>query len=129
MEKIKEFISYGFVGVCTTLVNYIVYFWCLKLHVNWLFSNNLAWIAAVVFAYITNRKMVFHSDKDIKQECIEFFGLRFVTLIVETLLLALCIDCMHLSNLFSKIIVSGITVISNYWLCKIRIFNKGACYE
>lgn len=26
MEKVKEFISYGIVGVMTTLVNYIVYF-------------------------------------------------------------------------------------------------------
>lgn len=30
MEKVKEFISYGIVGVMTTLVNYIVYFICLK---------------------------------------------------------------------------------------------------
>ena len=29
MEKVKEFISYGIVGVMTTLVNYIVYFICL----------------------------------------------------------------------------------------------------
>ena len=26
MEKVKEFISYGIVGVMTTLVNYIIYF-------------------------------------------------------------------------------------------------------
>ena len=26
MEKVKEFISYGIVGVMTTLVNYMVYF-------------------------------------------------------------------------------------------------------
>lgn len=29
MEKVKEFISYGIVGVMTTLVNYMVYFICL----------------------------------------------------------------------------------------------------
>lgn len=31
MEKVKEFISYGIVGVMTTLVNYMVYFISLKI--------------------------------------------------------------------------------------------------
>lgn len=129
MEKIKEFISYGIVGVCTTLVNYVVYYVCLKLELYWLFSNTAAWIVAVIFAYITNRKAVFHSNKDIKKECVEFFGLRFVTLIVESILLAVCIDGFHVSNMISKMIVSVITVLSNYWLCKIRVFNQEVCYE
>lgn len=50
MEKVKEFISYGIVGVMTTLVNYIVYFICLKIGIDWLTSNSLAWLVAVIFA-------------------------------------------------------------------------------
>ncbi len=129
MEKIKELISYGVVGVGTTLVNYAVYYVCLKLGLYWLFSNTFAWIVAVIFAYITNRKMVFHSNKDVKKECVEFFGLRFVTLIVESFLLMVCIDWFHISNMVSKVIVSVITVLSNYWLCKIRVFHQEVCYE
>ena len=99
MEKVKEFISYGIVGVMTTLVNYI-------------------------FAYFSNRKVVFHSSNDMKKECIEFFGLRFMTLLIENLLLAICIDGVHISNLLSKILVSVITVLVNYFLCKSHIFSK-----
>ena len=110
MEKVKEFISYGIVGVMTTLVNYIVY--C------------IAWMVAVIFAYFSNRKVVFHSSNDMKKECIEFFGLRFMTLLVENLLLAICIDGVHISNLLSKILVSVITVLANYFLCKSHIFSK-----
>ena len=131
MEKIKELIRYGIVGVLTTLVNYVVYFVCLKIHLNWLISNSFAWVVAVVFAYIMNRKLVFHSDNETKKEGIQFFGLRFVTLIVENILLAICIDGLGLSNLISKVVVSVITVIGNYWLCKYHIFSKKeeACYE
>lgn len=129
MEKIKELICYGVVGVCTTLVNYVVYYVCLRLNLHWLFSNSIAWFAAVIFAYITNRKVVFRSNKDVKKECVEFFGLRFVTLIVESLLLAICIDWLCISNMISKVIVSVITVLSNYWLCKIRVFHQEVCYE
>ena len=110
MEKVKEFISYGIVGVMTTLVNYIVYFICLKIGIHWLISNSLAWMIAVIFAYFSNRKVVFHSSNDMKKECIEFFGLRFMTL--------------HISNLLSKILVSVITVLANYFLCKSHIFSK-----
>ena len=63
MEKVKEFISYGIVGVMTTLVNYIIYFICLKIGISWLISNSLAWMVAVIFAYFSNRKVVFHSSK------------------------------------------------------------------
>ena len=124
MEKVKEFISYGIVGVMTTLVNYIVYFISLKIGINWLISNSLAWLVAVIFAYFSNRKVVFHSSNDVKKECIEFFGLRFMTLIVENVLLAACIDGLHISNLLSKILVSIITVFANYFLCKSHIFSK-----
>lgn len=131
MEKIKELIRYGIVGVMTTLVNYIVYYICLKLNINWLISNSLAWIAAVIFAYVTNRNMVFHSKNDVKKECMEFFGMRFITLIVENILLGICIDGIGLSNLISKIVVSLGTVIANYALCKSHIFSSkgGFLYE
>ena len=112
MEKVKEFISYGIVGVMTTLVNYIVYFICLKIGIDWLTSNSFAWMVAV------------HSSNDMKKECIEFFGLRFMTLLVENLLLAICIDGVYISNLLSKILVSVITVLANYFLCKSHIFSK-----
>ena len=124
MEKVKEFISYGIVGVMTTLVNYMVYFICLKIGIHWLISNSLAWMIAVIFAYFSNRKVVFHSSNDMKKECIEFFGLRFMKLLVENLLLAICIDGLHISNLLSKILVSVITVLVNYFLCKSHIFSK-----
>ncbi len=131
MEKIKECLRYGVVGVITTIVNYVVYYICLKMNMNWLISNTMAWIAAVIFAYIANRNVVFHSTNGVKKECMEFFGLRFVTLIVENILLGICIDGLGLSNLISKIVVSIVTVVANYALCKSHIFSSkgGMLYE
>lgn len=72
MEKVKEFISYGIVGVMTTLVNYIVYCICLKIGIDWLTSNSFAWMVAVIFAYFSNRKVVFHSSNDMKKSVLSF---------------------------------------------------------
>ena len=59
MEKVKEFISYGIVGVMTTLVNYIVYFICLKIGIDWLTSNSLAWMVRVILRIFQIVKLYF----------------------------------------------------------------------
>ena len=52
----RETVSYLFFGVLTTLVNWIVYYGLTLLGVDYLVSQIIAWIAAVVFAFFTNRK-------------------------------------------------------------------------
>ncbi len=130
-KKIIEFIYYGIIGICTTIVNYLIYCLCLSIHWHWFFANTIAWCGAVIFAYISNRKFVFHSHNCIKNELWTFLQLRFVTLIIENVSLALFIDLLSIPNMISKIIVSIVTVISNYWLCKTHIFTQkeGIIYE
>ena len=60
-ENTKEIISYVFVGIMTTLVNYIVYFVLLMIHCHWLVANSISWFFAVIFAYYANKKYVFES--------------------------------------------------------------------
>ena len=81
-ENTKEIISYVFVGIMTTLVNYIVYFVLLMIHCHWLVANSISWFFAVIFAYYANKKYVFESQNDIKKELSSFVLLRFLTLIV-----------------------------------------------
>ena len=66
--KYKEFIMYLIFGVATTGVNWVVYSLLMKavlVHapgsddVKMTVSNVIAWIAAVIFAFITNKLWVF----------------------------------------------------------------------
>lgn len=97
MEKIKDLIKkcltkevilYGFFGVLTTIVN-VGTFYCLTNFSNWNenVSNIIAIILAVLFAYITNRKLVFNSTasnfKEIIFEMGKFFLARTFTMVVE----------------------------------------------
>ena len=63
IKKYKDLIPYLFFGVCTTIVN-IVSYWILAhiLDAGTMLSTVIAWIIAVTFAYVTNRKWVFHSE-------------------------------------------------------------------
>lgn len=124
MKNKKEFLCYCVNGGLTTLVNYAIYFLLLKTQVHFLTANTLAWAGAVLFAYFMNRRWVFHSKSRIFQEFFSFVYMRFLTLLVENLLLWLFIELWRISSLPSKILVSVVTVIANYALCKHKIFHK-----
>ncbi|MCI8484394.1 MAG: GtrA family protein [Lachnospiraceae bacterium] len=125
---IREIISYILTGGATTFVNYAVYLTLLHFQVNYLWSNTIAWIFAVTFAYISNRVFVFRSENQVAKEMISFLSLRFLTLLLENLLLTLFIQWMELPPLLSKIGVSFITVAANYIICKCQIFQKPVKY-
>ncbi len=80
IQKYKDVIPYLFFGVCTTLVNVVVYWVCAHpFNFNIMVSTIIAWVLDVLFAYITNRKWVFHSEaktrKEIIKEIVSFFWL------------------------------------------------------
>lgn len=129
-KELKEIISYVFVGGCTTLVNFIVYYVMIKAgNFSWLIANIVSWLAAVIFAYFANRQLVFKSDNDTKKEAYQFFILRLATLLVENGLLYLFISMMAFDEMIAKVIVSIVTVVSNYGLCKFKIFSAKGGHE
>lgn len=128
-DDTKEMLSYVFVGGMTTLVNYVVYFILLKIHSHWLIANSISWFFAVLFAYYTNKRYVFKSKNEVKKEFISFVLLRFMTLLIENVCLYLLIDLMNIQPMISKILVSFITICTNYVLCKFKIFKEeGVCH-
>lgn len=124
-ETFKEMIQYGGIGILTTAINYVVYFFMTYFHIHYLISNTAAWIFAVLFAYYANRKYVFHSTNRIASEFASFVSMRFLTLLAESLLLFVCIQFLCMPSSASKILVSIVTVLSNYLICKIKIFSEG----
>ena len=76
-----------------------------------------------------NRKLVFHSERAIVHEFLEFAGLRLATLAVENLLLYLAVDQLKLMNSVSKVGVSIVTVLANYVICQKHIFKKDTSGE
>lgn len=123
-KNIIELLNYVVVGGLTTLVNFVVYFFCTHIQLHYLIANVIAWIFAVLFAYIANRKYVFKSEgNDQKAEFLQFVSLRAVTLVVESLLLFVCIQLAAMNENIAKIFVSIVTVIGNYVFCKFMIFK------
>lgn len=129
IQKHWDILSYLFFGGLTTVVNYLVYF---PLY-NWLqlsatVSNAVAWVFAVVFAYLTNKPFVFKSfdwsAKTVIPELTKFVGCRIGSGAVETVLLLLCVDWLKWDGNLMKILTSIIVVIINYIASKLLVFRK-----
>lgn len=128
LEKYKEQWRYLIVGVCTTLVNYLIYtpliFFFPFFKENYQIANTLAWVGAVTFAYFANGAFVYNStSKRGLKEAGAFVLSRVFSLVLEALLLALMVEILHLDEFIAKLVVSVVTIVVNYLTGKL-VFKK-----
>ena len=128
-KKYKEIITYLFFGFVTTVVNYGVYALLVRgFHMDVVPANIIAWIIAMIVAFVTNKLWVFESKardgKTVLREFAEFAIARLITLGIETLLLWIFVDKLGVNDLIMKIITNVIVVILNYVFSKFIIFRK-----
>lgn len=139
----REMFDYLFFGVLTTVVNLGSFAVCEKLlgaELS-LISNVIAWIVAVIFAFVTNKFFVFHSKsmdvKTLSKEFVSFTGARLFSLGVEEAGLFAAQFIFHADDkvfnvlsfelsgtMLTKIILSVIVVIMNYVFSKLFIFKN-----
>ena len=125
----KQIILYLVFGILTNVINIVAFFIFNNiLQVDYKISNVISWFMSVLFAFITNKTIVFRSEDKNKKETIKeiifFFLARILSLIIDMGLMIILIGIMNLSTLISKIIVNIAVIIINYILSKFLIFKK-----
>lgn len=127
-KKYREQIAYLFFGGMTTLVNWATYALLTGAmeDINKSLANAVAWLAAVLFAFFTNKFFVFRhkSDEHLLREFLTFFGARVLSGLFEIGGFALLVDILHWNDWLVKIAISVFVVIANYVLSKFLIFKK-----
>lgn len=124
----KEIIFYAIFGVLTTVLNLGVFYVLSNLlHWNENVSNVIAIVIAVLFAYFTNKDLVFHSEaKTLKakwKEFAKFISGRAFTMIIEWVGGAL-LFLTPMPQMISKLIVTVVVVILNFFISKFFAFKK-----
>lgn len=139
--KYKEIITYIIFGGLTTLVNWFVYTVLVKISPNnideiiWItISNAAAWVAGVLFAFITNKIWVFESKsfalKVVLKELISFVLARALTGVLEIFGVPLLVKLglnqtiFGIDGMVAKLIVSVVVVILNYIFSKLIVFKN-----
>lgn len=131
MSKVltKEVILYAIFGVLTTLINIGSFYVMTKyLSIGENLANNIAIIIAVLFAYITNRKLVFHSQaQGFSERFIEFCRFilgRLFTMFIESFGGSLMFKYLPVLPIVSKCIITVIVIILNFFISKFFAFKS-----
>jgi len=131
----RELVSYLFFGAATTFVNWCVYALAVRVAGFSVTSGNaIAWIVAVIFAFITNKIWVFESRSWqpllVLREGGGFFSARIVTGLMEIagvpLLyrVGLNYPLLGIEGFAAKVSVSVIVIALNYIFSKLVIFRR-----
>lgn len=129
LRRYESVISYLVFGVLTTLVNFLVYYPLTNLlAVNATVANVIAWAVSVAFAFLTNKPFVFKSHDwslpAVLPELAKFIGTRIGSGFLETAMIFLLVDLLHLDGNIVKLAVSVLVVIINYVGSKLLVFRK-----
>lgn len=150
----KEIVTYILFGVLTTVVNLLTFYIFKRIFISvgwegifnsiipegsslqklfvggtdYLDANFIAWVAGVIFAFITNKLWVFDS-KSWKpsvagKEFTGFIGARIFSFIIETVMMFILVTLLTVNEFASKLIVGVVVVILNYIFSKLLIFKK-----
>lgn len=132
IEKVftKEIILYIVFGIFTTIVN-LGAFYIMNSLLQWNenISNFIAILLAVLFAYITNKDLVFHSNaKILKNRIIQFMKFmlgRAFTMVIE-FLGGMILFQLPIPNIISKAILTVIVIILNFFISKFFAFKNNS---
>lgn len=152
----REIVTYIIFGVLTTAVNLITFYIFKQIFVSigwdgvfnkllgsagwdkalellgsgtdYLDATVIAWTVAVVFAFVTNKLIVFES-KSWKpavagKEFLGFIGARLFSLIVELVMMFVMVTLLSFNEFIAKLIVQVVVVILNYVFSKLLIFKN-----
>ena len=118
-----ELVRYGVIGVCTTLVNFVIFY----LLDTVLGLDVISVVSAVIFAYVTNKLFVFQHRCDsfaaLVREAVSFFSARGVTMLIEVGGVFIA-TLLKLDAMLSKIALNVIVLVLNYVFSKWFVFRK-----
>ncbi len=125
--KYKELLLYLIFGVLTTVVNWVIYFPLVNLFsVHYQLANVIGWVAAVLFAFVTNKVFVFEkkdfSPAKVGKELLSFTLSRVVSLLSEMAVMFLFVDLIPLGENIAKVIAAVLVVVLNYVFSKLFVF-------
>ena len=125
-KKYKMLILYLIFGGLTTLLNigtYLFFYHLVK--IGNVPSNIIAWIAGVIFAFITNKIYVFESkSKSIFYEITTFLACRLGTGLIDLGIMFVTVDILIWNATLMKIISNVIVIILNFVFSKLIVFKK-----
>ncbi|MBR6593906.1 MAG: GtrA family protein [Clostridia bacterium] len=114
-------------GALTTFVSLVAFYGSMWIYPNYWVATVLRNVAGILFAYFTNRGMVFGSTAKGNEKALEFFKFvssRLVTFALDLLMMFVMVDIMGINELIAGLLSMVVVIILNYVLSKVFVFKK-----
>jgi putative flippase GtrA len=127
----REVAAYLVFGALTTAVNIAVYAALTRgAGLDYLWSNVVAWLVAVAFAFVTNKLWVFESrskaPRVLAYEAGTFLSTRLLSGVLDMGMMFALVTAAHAPDLPSKVLVNVVVVVLNYLFSKRIVFRRRA---
>ncbi|MBP3841866.1 MAG: GtrA family protein [Bacilli bacterium] len=128
INKYKEFISYGFWGCVTTLLNLLLYLILIKLGMPYTLSNIITLITIKTLCYFVNKILVFKTKcmnkKELSKEVIKYILSRLFTMALDYFGVILFVEVFEIDKIISKAVILVVVVLVNYLICKKYVYKN-----
>lgn len=130
MKKLlnRETVTYLLAGVLTTILNIVVFKGCNLIGIQYLISNVIAWVVAVIFAFVVNKLYVFQSKSwegaIVQKEFVAFISCRLLSLAFDMAFMVITVSYLQMNEDLAKILSNFFVVVMNYVASKLFIFKN-----
>lgn len=120
----EKFLKFGLVGIFNTLITIISYIFLVKIGMNYLVANSIAYIIGVANSYYWNKNWVFRPKDSNKSLFVKFLAVNLIVLAFNTISLYLLVNKLLMNPFISQIFAIGVGMIINFFLNKLWTFNN-----
>ncbi len=122
-KLVQQILKFGVVGGTAFLIDYGIFTILSQfLSVHYLIASVISFSVSVIYNYILSIKWVFDvTKKQTSKEFIIFIILSVIGLGLNSLILYVCVDLIHIHELIGKIIATAIVMVYNFITRKIFI--------
>lgn len=124
----RESVTYIICGVLTTAVDWITHRILWGLGAEYQVSTAVSWAAAVLFAFVSNKLLVFQSydrnPRRVWKEFVPFVACRAATFVITMAGMVVMVGILQWNEFLGKLVVSAVSLVLNYIPSKLFIFKK-----
>lgn len=125
---IKQFIKFGIVGGINTVLSYAIYYIGIKLGINYILCNAIAFAITVFISYMLNGMFVFQGEDKWRFDFLAllkvYASYSVTSLFLSSALLGLEVELLHIPEEIGPILNLFVTIPINFLLNKFWAYRK-----
>ena len=123
-KEIQDFFKYLVVGGIATISEWIIFFFLDKMSVYYAIATVIAYMLSTFVNWLMGRILVFKEAKQpLWKEIASIYIVSIGGLLLNLLIMSFTIELLNLSNMFSKVLATGIVFSYNFLIRKIFIYK------